>query len=74
MVLQRRETVLKKLLLLTIVIALALALDGALTYDLFDFRVDTFSKLLAVALILGILVMIAWADASKKHDKENNSR
>lgn len=63
----------KKLLLLTIVIALALALDGALTYDLFDFRVDTFSKLLAVVLIVGILVMIGWADASKKHDKENNS-
>ena len=65
--------VLKKLLFLILIIAILLAVDGALTYDIFDYRVDSLPKLLAVLILIFIFAGIAWADSSKKHEDKNTS-
>ena len=34
----------KKIILLIIIAALAIFIDGTLTHDIFDYRIDSFSK------------------------------
>lgn len=64
----------KKFILLLILVVLALAVDGTLTYDIFDFRMDTLTTWLGLILFLAILGIISWADSAKKHEKKNTPR
>jgi hypothetical protein len=64
---------LKKLFFLILFIATLLAVDGSLTYDIFDYRVDTLPKLLAVCIVIFIFIGIGWADSSQKRDDKNTS-
>lgn len=63
----------KKLILLIIVIALALGIDGTLTRDIFDYRIETVTGWLVLVLIIAVALIIVLANAAKKDDKENNS-
>ena len=63
----------KKLILLLIVIALALGIDGTLTRDIFDYRIETVTGWLVLVLIIAVALVIVLANATKKGDKENNS-
>jgi len=65
---------LKKFVLLLIVTAAAVLVDGTLTNDIFDYRIDSFTKGAVFMLILVICGSIAWADSAKNGKKENNSR
>ena len=61
--------VLKKLSILLIIVVLALAIDGILTFDILDFKINTFGEWLAVGITLAIICIIYLAEASKKNDK-----
>ncbi len=63
----------KKLILLIILIALALGIDGTLTRDIFDYRIETVTGWLVLVLIIAVALVIVLANATKKGDKENNS-
>jgi hypothetical protein len=65
---------LKKIILLLIVTAAAVLADGTLTHDIFDYRIDSFTKGAVLILVLVICGSIAWADSAKSNKKENNTR
>ncbi|MEC7640682.1 MAG: hypothetical protein VYC17_00860 [Nitrospinota bacterium] len=58
----------KKFSFLLVIVVIALVVDGILTYDLLEFKIDTLSEWLAVGLILAIICTIYWAEANKKSD------
>jgi|GEM_PF-1114088 len=58
---------LKKTFLFLTVIVLALIIDGVLTYDIFEFKIDTFWECLILALILVVIGTIYWVEAGKKN-------
>ena len=60
----------KKKILLIIVAACAIFIDGTLTHDIFDYRLDSFSKWATLILILGIFVSISWPKTIKKKNTE----
>ncbi len=62
----------KKLVFLSIVIVLALALDGMLSYGIFDLDVGSVTLWTTALILVGIFLAIAWADATKKHENKNN--
>ena len=62
----------KKSFLLIIVAACAIFIDGTLTYDIFDYRLDSFSKWLTLILVLGIFVSISWPKTIK--NKKNTEK
>ncbi len=68
-----QSSALKKILFLICVIAILLAIDGTLTHDFFDYRVDTLPKLLGLLILIFIIAGIGWADSSKKHEDKNTS-
>lgn len=68
------DPVLKKFAVFLIVAATALILDGMLTYDIFDYRIDSFAQWMTLLLIIAILGAIFWADSAKNNEKKNNSR
>ena len=55
----------KKIILLIIIAALAIFIDGTLTHDIFDYRIDSFSKWATILLIIGIFVTLAWPKDGK---------
>ena len=55
----------KKILILLIATILALAFDGTLAKDIFDYKISSFTDWLLLILIIVILVTIVWADSSK---------
>ena len=59
----------KKIFLLIFIVTLVIFIDGTLTHDIFEYRLDSFSKWATFILILGILISIVWPKSSK----ENNS-
>ena len=59
----------KKIFILLIVTILALAFDGTLAKDIFDYKISSFTDWLLIIMIIGILVTIAWANSSKNDDK-----
>ncbi len=63
----------KKIAVLFIVIVLALIIDGTLTHDIFDYRLDSISAWLGLLLALVIFAIIALADSAKKDGKGNIS-
>ncbi len=61
----------KKLLILLIVIVIALAFDGTLAKDIFDYQLNTFTDWLTATLIIVVLVTIGWVDSAKNDDNKN---
>ena len=62
---------LKKILILLIVAVLALAFDGTLSKDIFDYQLSSFTDWLTAILVIAILLTIAWADSAKSDDNKN---
>jgi hypothetical protein len=50
----------KRCFLLIVVASCAIFIDGTLTHDIFDYRLDSFSKWTTLILVVGILVSISW--------------
>ena len=62
---------LKKIFILLIIAVLALAFDGTLSKDIFDYQLSSFTDWLTAILIIAILLTIAWADSAKSVDNKN---
>jgi hypothetical protein len=62
---------LKKIFILLIVAVLALAFDGTLSKDIFDYQLSSFTDWLTAILIIAILLTIAWADSTKSDENKN---
>jgi hypothetical protein len=62
---------LKKLFILIIIAVLALAFDGTLSKDIFDYQLSGFTDWLTAILIIAILLTIAWVDSAKSDDNKN---
>jgi hypothetical protein len=60
----------KRSFLLIIVAACAVFIDGTLTQDIFDYRLNSFSQWATLILVLGILVSIL---LPKNHQKKYNN-
>ena len=58
----------KKVFILLIVTILALAFDGTLAKDIFDYKISSFTDWLLLIMIIVILVTIAWADSTKNEN------
>ncbi|MFQ5673920.1 MAG: hypothetical protein ACE5G9_12600 [Nitrospinales bacterium] len=58
----------KKFSLLLSVVVLTLIIDGVLTYDIFEFKIDTFWEWLTLGLILVVIGTIYWVETGKKND------
>ncbi len=68
------KTLVLRTISILLIVALAVALDGWLTYDFLDFRIDTPAKWLGVLLALILVAVIYWAEATKKSGQKNNRR
>jgi len=62
----------RKNLLLIVVAVGAIFIDGTLTHDIFDYRLDSFSKWTTFILILGIFVSILLPKTNKINKDKNN--
>ncbi len=62
---------LKKVFILLIIAVLALAIDGTLSKDIFDYQLSSFTDWLTAILVIAILLTIAWADSAKSDDNKN---
>ncbi len=62
----------KKIFSLTIMAACAIFVDGTLTHDILDYRLDSFSKWATVVLIFGIFLSISWPKTNKNNNDSNN--
>jgi len=60
----------KKSFLLIIIAACAIFIDGTLTHDIFDYRLDSFSKWATLILVLGIFLSISCPKSIKKKNTE----
>ena len=60
----------KKSFLLIIVAACAIFIDGTLTHDIFDYRLDSFSKWATLIIVLGIFVSLSWPKTIKKNTEK----
>ena len=60
----------KKSFLLIIVVACAIFIDGTLTHDIFDYRLDSFSKWATLIIVLGIFVSLSWPKTIKKNTEK----
>ena len=67
-----RKPVLKKFLFLLIFVVAVLALDGTLAKDIFDYGIHTVSGWLGLALTIGIVLTLIWAESTKTHHDKNN--
>ena len=66
-----RKPILKKLLFFLIFVVVALALDGTLAKDIFDYGIHTVSGWLGLALAVGIVLTLIWAKSTKTHHDKN---
>jgi len=62
----------KKLFILIVITIFTIFIDGTLTHDIFDYRLDSFSKWATIILILGIFMSIAWPKTTKNKENKNN--
>ena len=62
----------RKSLLPLMIAVCAFFIDGNLTRDIFDYRLDSFSKWATVILISGILASILWPKTTKNGKDTNN--
>ena len=64
----------KKIILLIIIAALAIFVDGTLTHDIFDYRIDSFSKWATIFLIIGIFLTLACSKNGKNKTTLPNNK
>ncbi|MDC1153340.1 hypothetical protein OAT06_04985 [Nitrospinaceae bacterium] len=57
----------KKIFILLVITVLALAFDGTLAKDIFDYQVSSFTDWALVILIFIILLSISWANSTKNN-------
>jgi hypothetical protein len=50
----------------------AIAIDGTLARDIFDYEIHSFSGWLGLALIIGIFLTLLWAETPKPPHNKNN--
>jgi hypothetical protein len=62
---------LKKFFILLTIAVLALAFDGTLSKDIFDYQLSSFTDWLTAILIIAILLTIACADSAKSDNNKN---
>jgi hypothetical protein len=62
---------LKKIFILLIIAVLALAFDGTLSKDIFDYQLSGFTDWLTAILIIAILLTITWVDSTKSDNNKN---
>ena len=62
----------KKIFFLIIIATFAIFIDGTLTHDIFDYRIDSFPKWAIIILIVGIFASIAWPKNTKNNENKNN--
>jgi hypothetical protein len=62
---------LKKSLFFLIFVVIALALDGTLAKDIFDYGIQTISGWMGLALFIGILITLIWVESTKSHHDKN---
>ena len=62
---------LKKFFILLTIAVLALAFDGTLSKDIFDYQLRNFTDWLTAILIIAILLTIVWADSAKTDNNKN---
>ncbi|SVA35480.1 uncharacterized protein METZ01_LOCUS88334 [marine metagenome] len=55
----------KKIFILLVITVLALAFDGTLAKDIFDYKVISFTDWVLVILIFAILLSISWVNSTK---------
>jgi hypothetical protein len=67
-----RKSTLKKFLFLLIFVVVALALDGTLAKDIFDYGIQTVSGWMGLALGIGIFITLLWAESTKSHHDKNS--
>jgi hypothetical protein len=61
----------KKFLFFLIFVVVALALDGTLAKDIFDYGIQTVSGWMGLALLIGILITLYRAESTKSHHDKN---
>ena len=61
----------KKFLFFLIFVVGALALDGTLAKDIFDYGIQTVSGWMGLALLIAILITLIWAESTKSHHDKN---
>ena len=66
-----RKPILKKFFFFLIFVVVALALDGTLAKDIFDYGIHTVSGWLGLALTIGIVLTLIWAGSTKTHHDKN---
>jgi len=69
-----KSTVIKSLMkisILLIIAVLALAFDGTLSKDIFDYQLSGFTDWLTAILIIAILLTITWVDSTKSDNNKN---
>jgi preprotein translocase subunit SecE len=71
--LKLRNDTLKKFAVLTVLVILALIIDGTMSYDIFDPRPETIKMWLVLGLIVIIGLVIVIADSSKPNNNQDNS-
>ncbi|MDG1929301.1 MAG: hypothetical protein P8I45_06270 [Nitrospinaceae bacterium] len=57
----------KKIFILLVMTVLALAFDGTLAKDIFDYQLSSFTDWALVILICAILLSISWANSTKNN-------
>ena len=62
----------KKSLLLFILATCAIFVDGTLTHDIFDYRLDSFSMWATATLVLVIILAISFPQTTKNSKDKNN--
>ena len=62
----------KKIILLILFATCAIFIDGTLTHDIFDYRIDSFSKWATIILIIGIFFSIGWPKDSKNSENKKD--
>jgi len=63
---------LKKSLFSLIFVLAAIAIDGTLAKDIFDYEIHSVSGWLGLALIIGIFLTLLWAETPKPPHNKNN--
>ena len=53
---------------------MAIFVDGTLTHDIFDYRIDSFSKWATIFLIIGIFLTLAWSKNGKNKTPLPNNK
>ncbi|MZG30698.1 MAG: hypothetical protein F3741_07820 [Nitrospinae bacterium] len=64
----------KKLFFFIVFVLVAIAIDGTLAKDIFDYGIHTASGWLGLALVIGVLLTLYWAETTKTHPDENNHK